>query len=397
MGEWSELPADLVRTIEEKLFFYQDKVKCRCISSSWRSALPKMPHQRRDLLPWLLVPLESKSRIGTCFGFFDPLDKKVHPLKLSDPQGKGMLFRGSSHGWVVNIDNNNSISLINPLTGAQVQLPPRSKFPDVKNYRPDKPGNEYGMQENDPTFYTLGEALVRNHFTEKVFSSSSPQSKDFVAVAIYGEFASLAYCKPGDKKWTFLGLGCYTDIVFHRRQMYALGVDGGVMVCDIHQPCPKLMELVSPPTAFSVTYKLHLVESSGGLLMLERNVTSEGQAKIDASKDIYGYKTYGFRIYKLDTSRREWHRVKDVGEDMLFIGWNSSLSMSCCNDFPGYAGNCIYFTDDAKIFHREGIVGGSDMGVFSLTDKSIQQLPGYASGSKLIWPPPVWFMPNFLN
>ena len=397
MAEWSELAADLVRTIEEKLSFYQDKVRCRCICSSWRSALPKMPHQKRDLLPWLLVPLKSKSGTGTSFGFFDLLEKKVHGLELSDPQGKGMLFRGSSHGWVVNIENNTSICLINPLTGAQVQLPPRSKFPDVRNYRNDKPGNEYGIREEDrDLFYTISEAHVRTYFTEKVVLSSSPQSEDFVAVAIYGEYGRLAYCKLGDRKWTFLdGVHCYYDMLFHRGQLYAMTADGTIMVCDIHNPFPKMIKLVSPPPGPSLTWKINLVESSVGLLIVQRRVKSLGE--IDASTETFMYKTLWFKIYKLDTSSREWYQVKDIGEDMLFLGWNSSLSISCHN-FPGYAGNCIYFTDDCLLYHREGIIGGFDIGVFSLTDGSIKHLPGYTGDSELlIWPPPVWFMSNLIN
>lgn len=83
--------------------------------------------------------------------------------------------------------------------------------------------------------------------------SSSPQSKDFVAMAVYGEFANLAYCKTGEKRWTFLGLGCYSDVVFHREQMYAQREGGKLMVCNIHNPFPKLMTLVSPPSSFTLT------------------------------------------------------------------------------------------------------------------------------------------------
>ncbi|XWS29138.1 hypothetical protein CRYUN_Cryun24cG0002500 [Craigia yunnanensis] len=333
MGEWSELPADLVRTIEERLSFYQDKVRCRCICSSWRSALPEMPHQKRHLLPWLLVPIKNKNRAGTSFGFFDPLEKKDHCLQLSDPQGKGMLFRGSSHGWIVNVENNTSICLINPLTGAQVQLPPRFKFPDVKNYRPNKPGNEYGIRvQNGHGFYTLSRAQVRTYLTEKIILSSSPQSEDFVAVALYGELSQLAYCKLGDRKWTFLdGVHCYSEILFHRGELYALSGNGAVMVVDIHLPFPKMMKFASPPPCDDVTCKLYLVESSAGLIMVERLVACE--EAIDASKGIFIYKTHGFRIFKLDTSNREWYQVKDTGEDMLFVGCNSSLSISC-HHFP---------------------------------------------------------------
>ncbi|KAK9042153.1 hypothetical protein V6N11_017232 [Hibiscus sabdariffa] len=365
MGGWSKIPEGLVRIIEEKLDLYQDKVKCRCVCSSWRLCLPKMPHQKQNLLPWLLVPLETKAE--TSFGFFDPLEKKVHCLKLSDPH-KEMMFRGSSHGWVVNLDKNNSICLINPLTGAQVKLPPRTKFPDVGNYRPNKPGNEFGLRaDTRPPFLTLSKDTVRNQFLEKVVLSSSPQSdEDFVAVAIYGVSSWLAYYKRRDNKWSALD----------RKE-----------------------EVVSKFSKGLVS-RYYLVQSSGGLIMVYRHVRCYSEIGLvePDSRTIYLYKTCGFRIFKLDTSRGEWDEIQSIGDDILFLGFNSSFSMSSKN-FPGHAANCIYFTDDSILFHLQGIAGGFDIGIFNLSDGSIQHLPGYKTCESeiSIWPPPVWFMPNFIN
>ncbi|KAK8703154.1 hypothetical protein V6N13_021483 [Hibiscus sabdariffa] len=402
MGGWCELPGDLVRTIEEKLDLYQDKVKCSCVCRSWRLALPKMPHQKQHLLPWLLVPLKTKTEIGsgTSFGFFDPLDKKLHCLGLSDPH-KDMLFRGSSHGWVVNLDKNNSICLINPLTAAQVELPPRTKFPDVANYRPNKPGREYGLRgETGPRFFTLSKDHIRKHFIQKVIVSSSPQSdEDFVAVAIYGQFSELAYCKRGDKKWSFLDRGHWSDVIFHQGQLYAVGSDGCVMIYDIHSSHSKKTEFV-PKLRERVASRFYLVKSSVGLIMVYRRIKTLQQIGVSDpdSYPIYMYKTKGFRIFKLDTTRGEWHEIQSIGDDMLFLGWNSSISLSCKN-FSQHTGNCVYFTDDNITYHYEGIIGGFDIGIFNFTDGSIQHLPCCTTNdSELsIWPPPVWLMPNLIN
>ncbi|GMI67277.1 SKP1/ASK-Interacting protein 23, F-box/DUF295 Ancestral 11 [Hibiscus trionum] len=405
MGGWCELSRDLVRMIEGKVDLYEDKVKCRCVCWSWRLALPKMPHQKQDLLPWLLVPLKTKTEIGsgTSFGFFDPLEKKLHCLQLSDPH-KGMLFRGSSHGWVVNIGKNNSICAINPLTGAQVNLPPRTKFPDVLNYRADKPGKEYAIRTYDNSgfrFLIVSKDHVRNGFLDKVILSSSPQSKeDFVAVAIYGNFSGLAYCKRGSKKWSFLDRRQCCDVIFHQQQLYAVYTDGSVMVCDIHSSLPKMTPFV-PKLSESLTTRFYLVESFGGLIMVHRDVGTVSESDVVSDPDSLPppmYKTCGFRIFKLDTTCGEWYEIQSIGDDMLFLGWNSSFSLSCKN-FPAYAGNCIYFTDDNLIYHYEGIVGGFDIGIFNLSDGSIQHLPGYKTcDSELsIWPPPIWFMPNPLT
>ncbi|KAK8489336.1 hypothetical protein V6N13_021411 [Hibiscus sabdariffa] len=315
-----------------------------------------MPHQKQHLLPWLLVPLKNKTEIGsgTSFGFFDPLERKVHCLKLSDPH-KGMLFRGSSHGWAVHIDKNNSICVINPLTGVQVQLPPRTKFPDVVNYRADKPGNEYGIRENGRRLVTVSKDDVRNYLIEKVVLSSSPD-EDFVAVAIYGEFARLAYCKRGDKKWSLLDRGGWSDVIFHQQQLYALACDGNAMVCDIHSSLPKMSALLSKLRKDLISNS-YLVQSSVGLIMVQRylSYTSEIIGVVDSSSR-HMYNTSSFRIFKLDTNRGEWYEIQSIDDDMLFLGWNSSFSMSCKN-FPGHTGNCIYFTDNNLVSHYQGLIG----------------------------------------
>ncbi|GMI67202.1 SKP1/ASK-Interacting protein 23, F-box/DUF295 Ancestral 11 [Hibiscus trionum] len=399
MGGWSEIPGDLVRMIEGKLDLY-DKVKCRCVCWSWRLALRNMPHQKQDLhlLPWLLVPLKSKTEIGsgTSFGFFDPLEKKVHCLQLSHPP-KDMLFRGSSHGWVVNLDINNSICLINPLTGDQVDLPPRTTFPDVANYRPNRPGKEFRMIRagKGPRFYTLSKDHIRCYFTQKVILSSSPESDEgFVAVAIYGESSGLAFCKRGDDKWSFLDHGIRDDIIFHEQQLYAVAVDGSVMVYDIHSSPRKKMEFV-PKLRDPITSRLYLVHSSVGLIMVHRDIRIQSNIIISIldSNPIEMYKTYGFEIFKLDATCGEWYEIQSIGDDMLFLGWNSSFSLSCKN-LPAYAAsaNCIYFTDDHFGQHHQGIIGGFETGIFNFTHGSIQYLPDYSELS--IWPPPVWFMPD---
>lgn len=52
-------------------------------------------------------------------------------------------------------------------------------------------------------------------------------------------------------------------------------------------------------------------------------------------------------IYKHDPSNSSWMVVKNIGDEMVFIGYNSSLSVRS-HDFPGYEKNCIYFTDNTN-------------------------------------------------
>ncbi|KAM7523744.1 hypothetical protein LguiA_013646 [Lonicera macranthoides] len=164
----SMLPGDLLDIIKGNLLLYKDKVQVRSVCSLWNSHLPKLPNQQEKQLPWLLQTYENG--VEATRGLFNPFEKKFYHLHLSKAQGK--LFRGSSHGWVVTIEDITSKSLvgmylINPLTRAQVQLPPRSTFPDVKDYHPNKVGEEYVLfYENVEPYGTDQVHLI--HLTHKV-------------------------------------------------------------------------------------------------------------------------------------------------------------------------------------------------------------------------------------
>lgn len=128
MGRWSKLPRDLLDEIEHLIVLYFDKVRVRAVCKSWNSHLPKMPNHQVRRLPWLLQSFESNTE-GS-HGLYDLFEKKFYKIDLPEAQGK--LFKGCSHGWLATMgddmpigSNSPDIYLTNPLTKAQIQLPPR--------------------------------------------------------------------------------------------------------------------------------------------------------------------------------------------------------------------------------------------------------------------------------
>lgn len=69
--------------------------------------------------------------------------------------------------------------------------------------------------------------------------SLSPTSNEYMAMAIFREFAELAFYKNGDKKWTLIqreGRHRELDIISHEGTFYVLYNDGGIRVGD-QRPC----------------------------------------------------------------------------------------------------------------------------------------------------------------
>ncbi|KAM7523985.1 hypothetical protein LguiA_013887 [Lonicera macranthoides] len=405
MGKWSELPVNLLMDIEKHLgsnaiedYFGLciDKIRVRAVCMSWRSFLPKMPLYKQGQFPWLLQALNNTK--GATHGLFNLIEKKVYEIDLDEVQGR--LFKGSSYGWVVaTVEDNStnpSIYLINPLTRTRIDLPPRNKFPDIKNYRPDKIGTEYAVLYPDgKTIYFIDSAHINTYFLQKIVLSSTPSDNDCVAVAIYGECGTLAYCKCKDKKWTALRhyRESYEDVIFHRGKLHALKCDGTLIVFENIGPNAKVTEIAAKPPHTIISH-LYLVESSlGELVMVERIPRCTPK---EGTKSFYGiFKTVGFRVYKQDPKTASWILVKNLGGDALFLGYNSSFAVSSSSGcFPSYEGNCIYFTDNLGDYHSKGNRGGSDIGVYNLETGRIKELEGFKCDPDHIWPPPLWVTPS---
>ncbi|CAN0919000.1 hypothetical protein LINGRAHAP2_LOCUS31196 [Linum grandiflorum] len=56
--------------------------------------------------------------------------------------------------------------------------------------------------------------------------------------------------------------------------------------------------------------------------------------------------------------------------------------------------NRIYYTDNYWEQQKPYIYGGFDIGVFNLENGSIEAFEGNKHYPSLLWPPPVWVLPN---
>lgn len=102
--------------------------------------------------------------------------------------------------------------------------------------------------------------------------------------------------------------------------------------------------------------------------------------------------TYKFKVRKLADSINNLKcgvEVKDVGDNILFVGLNSCFSISARDfRFLGYKGNCIYFTDDSEevCSGKRDNQQDSDIGVFDLANGRIESLPGFKCHPRFFWP-----------
>ncbi|KAK9755134.1 hypothetical protein RND81_01G004800 [Saponaria officinalis] len=390
--KWSEINDDILQTITEFLKTYSDYIRVRSVCRTWRKMLPHFPqHRLPTQLPWLLLSSSSSSSSSTsavfrCAFYYFPTAKTytLHVPEASYPRR----IVGSSHGFLVLVGDSPDIFCFNPLTKFKAFLAPLSTLPGVVSFSFSNVGREYSIQ--DPSFqnvYTLDLRQICDVFLSKVILSSSPTKDASLAIAIisWSSTTELAYCKCGDSSWKSFPFGNFSaqDVIYcpSKELFYAVNQIGDVA---FFSP-PNTPEIIRNVDTIEGDLK-YLVKSNGELLLVSRYL--EAEADLVSYSEVY--QTTGFRVYKFNDAgegRVHWEPMTDLGDQMVFIGNNLSLSLSA-SDFEGCKGNCIYYADD----HSEK----ADAGVYDLSNDCIEALPCYPhdGSSPLSLAPPVWFTSN---
>ncbi|KAL6208522.1 hypothetical protein ACLB2K_019471 [Fragaria x ananassa] len=84
----------------------------------------------------------------------------------------------------------------------------------------------------------------------------------------------------------------------------------------------------------------YLVNSGADLLLVSRYLDVDHNIVNDDAN--VNCRTVGFDVFRMNWMGPRWEKVENLGDRMLFIGENSSFSLSA-SDFSGCVGNCIYF------------------------------------------------------
>ncbi|PIA49825.1 hypothetical protein AQUCO_01300517v1 [Aquilegia coerulea] len=354
---WLDLPDHILGFIADKLVEINDYIRFGVVCRPWQSIyIENMHHRRRccPQIPLLLLPTEhNHDHDNQTRSLYNLTEKTViRNFQLRD-------------AWLVILDENfTKLTLLNPFLSSDndIELPSSTTLP-------------HDMRE-----------IFNEKFLDKAVLSANPSTNpNYVVMAIYGQFDRLAFFKPGDKTWNPLDPSkiLMEDVIYFKDQFYVVNFGGDVFSYDMTHPHPKLMKVASSPTIHITGKKKYLVDSSGDLLQVLREIVS------DVSEVHW---TIRFEVFKLDLSKLNWVQVKSFGNQSLFLGDNSSISVSSL-DFPGCKSNCIYFTDDNFEGYYKQACGPHDMGVFNIEHGSFEE-PFYLLQIKGIFPPPVWIQPT---
>ncbi|CAM8942228.1 unnamed protein product [Rhodiola kirilowii] len=389
-ASWSDLPSDLLHHISLRLPTYTDFLRFRAVSHHFRSSTSSTPTHLPTQLPWLLLP-HTHHATPIRRAFFDLSLNKFHFLPGIDPSNRKRCC-GSSHGWLVILDESPTITLINAVTGHRLHVPSLSTFSNVVSLDFSNVGREYTLRNKAGVMYTSDLWSMRDMFIKKVVLSGSPRNGEFVAMAILNQSGELGYCKNGDKSWWIVdGVEGCEDVIYLNGLFYAVNKVGCVMVCDVSKTSPKVNLIETTQQDGGDVH--YLVGIDEGLLFVSRYLDMVYDEELD-HPDVM-YKTVGFEVFRMDLGEGVWEKKTNMENKVLFLGENSSLCL-VASEYFGCKENCIYFTDDYSAANCDGYWGDFDLGVYNLVDGCIEPLVSCPRNSRtgLHWAPPIWVTPN---
>lgn len=389
MAEWSQLPKELLDEIAKRLESPLYLVRFRSVCSSWRSSISLQAR----ILPGLFPFLPNDGISDTTWGFY--LSKRsVFLIGFSNTHSLT-----NPNCWLMKIEENTTrtMHLLNPLSRIQIKPLPEDfpKVLDISNLRVFELGQEYVLHYVH--FRPLGNSLgdAGNLYMEKVvFKNLDSKSDDFALLTIHVS-GKLAMFKSGDKRWSIVNdmPSPYDDVILFNDSFYAVDGTGRAVTIAL---CLDVSLVANPVFGGD---KKFLVESKGELLMVDKYLTMisvtdfSDEDYYEPFDGIMGERTVKFNVYKLDGGGQKWVEVKNLGDQVLFLGDDCTFSASAF-DLSGCK-NCIFFTDNFfNSDEEDNALRCRDIAIYELESGKIVPLTDYPEYSKLFWPPPDWVTLN---
>ncbi|KAL6627636.1 hypothetical protein ACP70R_031362 [Stipagrostis hirtigluma subsp. patula] len=399
--DWSQLPADLLVRVFGGLEV-PELLSSAAVCGSWRSAYKL--DRRLDASPLFRGPClvySAADRAADVATLHCLSDDKRHSVTLPGPPFRGRYLVGSSRGWLVTADEESELFLVNPVTRAQIALPPVKTMKNVglrftRNktlhsyvlYHLDlkagcRNSNMYAQRE----FYDPDEA--RFLLYNKVAISGDPSSGNCIVLIIHHFQNQLSCARVGDVRWTWIHAEpycCdYQDLFYNNDDglFYALRGTGELHTIDLSGPSP-VVKIIFKEVVNYINNNKYVVRAPWGDLIQvwrEDDVINAGE-----------WITNKLVVYKMDLVQQKVIELNDLRGYALFLGFNTSFFLPASR-FPMLKANSIYHTDDNMEYMFGKKLSRRHIVAFSLDEKVFTDfLP---SNSWLNWPPPIWILPSY--
>ncbi|XVE48737.1 hypothetical protein DITRI_Ditri01bG0026100 [Diplodiscus trichospermus] len=409
-GYWEDVPSDVMGVIVERLSL-SDRICMSIVSKHWAAIALQKHIPTTPQIPWLTLPHGCNKKE---LSFYDMSAGKIQKLKLPK-RLHGMVCCASSKGWLVMAKDcpnslllhklanychhvihatipwlrhvlfhqwpapESDIFLFNPISAEVHQLPSLLTVPCYQQF--------------------LQEKRKRHNvscFISRIELSSADVSECIVAAAFeVSDPTTIALCRPGNKQWSIFTDKTedknfeFVNFLFNKGTLYVISRVQQVesynlelagsevklkLIPDLHMEAEDvILDIEFMTNEFALLLKnyfyLYLVESTNGELLLIKRICDEYQSIADLNY----LKTRSFYVFKLNQSSGQWHRLYNIDDQVLFISYSGSSSLSA-NHFAGVQRNSIYFVEDIDYGEKYACpILSRESGIFYLQDGRIER------------------------
>lgn len=407
-----ELPRELMNIIIERIFTQgisteTDALRFRGVCKSWRSLVraptPPRPAPFTIKLPHPITPDYLTSFQPSRRGYFN-LSQSILYL-IFNPQNTPP----SSSCWLTRIETAHSgkLRILDPFSG----LPPETL---PSNFPKRLDSLQLRVIELSKAFNArfVNTSRRRKDTDRTLVVDKAVIISDRVMV-LYNQ-GDLGFIKLGSMRWKVSydyaddfhnHLTCYDDLIVFNRKFCVVNRSGLTLLID---RCAKSAVEIARPICGLDGNPKRLVDLAGELYMVERDLGAyttkfcrEGETGRLIASDLPTTMAVKFKIYKLSEEDKQWVQVKDLGDSVLFLGYDCSFGFSA-RFLPGCKANCLYFVDECytynSCFHQGKLadllrqLGCPEAGVYDLKEGTVKPLMFSPEHVPLLWPPPAWIL-----
>ncbi|KAL6205694.1 hypothetical protein ACLB2K_022948 [Fragaria x ananassa] len=383
-SDWANLPEDLLVPILERLPSALDYVRFSIVCRSWNSIAKKLLSKRSRLTghPLLLTYTGKEETWNLC----DVRNDKVFDLQLELPNKR---FCGFSKGWLITMDEDFVVTLINPLSkvkGRKTKENSIIRLPALELLKADEKFRAKWTKFCD-------------YYVVKATLSADPisNSKDCVVVVIHEDIRKMAFIRlEKDTSWTYIkeGVQDMEDVVYVKNKLYTVDVFDQLHYFAATTE-PESFDISNITRSFKQQgmIKKYLVEVSGYKepLMVKRYMYFEP----DRGYNLIGRRmTQKFEVFRFDADGYKWTEINSIGDVALFVG--DATTSVLASDFSGYLPNCIYFVHDwDRHRYHHGSRGPRNFGVYNISIKGFLKTGTTAASlMRMSNRTPIWITAN---
>ncbi|KAF2911490.1 hypothetical protein DAI22_11g183800 [Oryza sativa Japonica Group] len=415
--------------------------------ASWYAAYSTARRARipiRDSAPCLLYSGEGDDDPSTAT-LYSPSSGDCFRVRLPDPPLRSRALVGSAHGWLATADERSDLHLVNPLTGAQVALPPVTALHNAESFLDEQGSLMYNLYEAreeleeflspDPAVYRAQK--LRMFLYHRVILSCSPSAgRSCIVLLVHKPDGMISFARLGDERWTHINRATsngslkrdigYTDALYNKNDglFYLLSFDGSICTLDLSGSNPVARHIMRKKTIWDNPSKYIVLAPWGDLLEVWRLRETEETDEIPDNASLDGdsepddeipddvaldgdsepdepdedrsdrWFTEEIMLYKVDIDKQKFVKMRSIGDHALFLGFNSVVCLPT-KDFPMLKPDCAYLSDE---FYEE-ICGNMhnwrEIGIRDLKNCKLQSLGDVESLHPWRnWPSPIWITPS---